>query len=59
MGKTLCFWIPLLFRMDGIQLVITPLNLLGKQNTTSLGIAGIPAIAINAETATTTNFLVS
>ncbi|KAG2061414.1 P-loop containing nucleoside triphosphate hydrolase protein [Suillus hirtellus] len=56
MGKTLCFWIPLLFRIDGIQLVITPLNLLSKQNADSLGIAGIPAIAINAETATTTNF---
>lgn len=57
--KTLCFWIPLLFRIDGIQLVITPLNLLSKQNADSLGIAGILAIAINAETATTTNFSAS
>jgi hypothetical protein len=32
---------------------------LSKQNTNSLSITGISAIAINAETATTTNFLVS
>ncbi|KAF8155192.1 hypothetical protein K438DRAFT_1460404, partial [Mycena galopus ATCC 62051] len=25
-GKTLTFWLPLLFKTDGIQLVITPLN---------------------------------
>ncbi|KAG2367212.1 P-loop containing nucleoside triphosphate hydrolase protein [Suillus spraguei] len=56
MGKTLGFWIPLLFRVNAIQVVVTPLNLLGKQNATSLANAGIPAIAINAETASATNF---
>ncbi|KAF9220240.1 hypothetical protein BS17DRAFT_351250 [Gyrodon lividus] len=30
MGKTLTFWMPLLFRLDGIQIVVTPLNMLGK-----------------------------
>ncbi|KAG1906202.1 uncharacterized protein F5891DRAFT_1182425 [Suillus fuscotomentosus] len=56
MGKTLGFWIPLLFRINSIQLVITPLNLLGKQNALSLVKAGIWAIAINAETASAANF---
>ncbi|KAG1898743.1 P-loop containing nucleoside triphosphate hydrolase protein, partial [Suillus fuscotomentosus] len=55
MGKTLGFWIPLLFR-QGIQIVITPLNMLGKQNATSLAKAGIRAISISSETATTANF---
>ncbi|KAG1785093.1 uncharacterized protein HD556DRAFT_1250454, partial [Suillus plorans] len=59
MGKILGFWIPLLFQVNSIQLVVTPLNLLGKQNTMSLAKAGIRAIAINAETATAANFSVS
>ncbi|KAF9222848.1 hypothetical protein BS17DRAFT_707147 [Gyrodon lividus] len=59
MGKTLGFWIPLLFRPDGIQIVVTPLNLLGKQNATSLAKAGMPVIAINSEMVTPVNFQVS
>ncbi len=40
-GKILTFWIPLLMaQVDGIEdavvMAITPLNLLGKQNTDSL-----------------------
>ncbi|KAJ7881890.1 P-loop containing nucleoside triphosphate hydrolase protein [Mycena leptocephala] len=31
-GKTLTFWLPLLFKADGIQLIISPLNILGDQN---------------------------
>ncbi|KAI5992437.1 P-loop containing nucleoside triphosphate hydrolase protein [Pisolithus albus] len=56
MGKTLTFWMPLLFRPGGIQIVVTPLNLLGKQNVTSLVKAGIQAISISSETATASNF---
>ncbi|KIK72327.1 hypothetical protein PAXRUDRAFT_180866, partial [Paxillus rubicundulus Ve08.2h10] len=56
MGKTLGFWLPLLFHPEGIQIVITPLNLLGKQNAASLARAGIRAIAINSETSTSSNF---
>ena len=41
MGKTLTFWMPLLFQSGGIQIVVTPLNLLGKQNVASLARAGI------------------
>ncbi|KIJ15263.1 hypothetical protein PAXINDRAFT_77643, partial [Paxillus involutus ATCC 200175] len=59
MGKTLTFWMPLLFRVDGIQVIVTPLNMLGKQNVASLGKAGIRAIAINSEMATPANFYVS
>ncbi|KIJ58560.1 hypothetical protein HYDPIDRAFT_178049 [Hydnomerulius pinastri MD-312] len=56
MGKTLGFWMPLLFRPGGIQIVVTPLNMLGRQNASSLAKAGIRAIAINSETATPANF---
>ncbi|KAJ7037743.1 P-loop containing nucleoside triphosphate hydrolase protein, partial [Mycena alexandri] len=55
-GKTLTFWMPLLFVPDGIQIVITPLNILGKQNVDSLAKVGISAITITAETATPENF---
>lgn len=41
-----------MFRSDGIQIIVTPLNLLGQQNVESLAKAGIRAIAISAETAT-------
>ncbi|KAF8219511.1 hypothetical protein L208DRAFT_1339590, partial [Tricholoma matsutake] len=44
MGKTLVFWIPILFRPPGsVQIVVTPLNLLGSQNVSSLERAGIRA----------------
>ncbi|KIK79867.1 hypothetical protein PAXRUDRAFT_160112, partial [Paxillus rubicundulus Ve08.2h10] len=59
MGKTLGFWIPLLFRLESIQIVVTPLNMLGRQNASALAKAGIKAIAISSETATPTNFTVS
>jgi len=58
MGKTLGFWLPLLFHPGGIQVVVTPLNMLGKQNVASLAKAGIQGIAINSETATLANFSV-
>ncbi|KAJ3476242.1 hypothetical protein NLI96_g11294 [Meripilus lineatus] len=53
-GKTLTFWLPLLFR-DGIQVVFTPLNILGAQNVSQLNGWGIKAISISAETATSQN----
>ncbi|THG94262.1 hypothetical protein EW026_g7173 [Hermanssonia centrifuga] len=46
-GKTLAFWLPLLFRPRGIQIVVTALNTLGKQNVRSLADAGISAISID------------
>ncbi|KAM6504358.1 P-loop containing nucleoside triphosphate hydrolase protein [Amanita muscaria] len=56
MGKTLTFWMPLLFRPLGVLLVITPLNILGKQNIETLEKAGIGGIFISAKTATNENF---
>ncbi|KAG2030605.1 hypothetical protein BDR03DRAFT_826933, partial [Suillus americanus] len=50
MGKTMTFWMPLLFK-PGIQIVVTPLNLLGKQNVSSLAKAGLQSISISSETA--------
>lgn len=59
MGKTLTFWMPLLFRpLGSIQIVVTPLNLLGKQNIEKLGKAGFKGIFISADTATAENFRV-
>ncbi|KIK79506.1 hypothetical protein PAXRUDRAFT_140506 [Paxillus rubicundulus Ve08.2h10] len=47
MGKTLSFWLPLLFRPSGIQIVVRPLNQLGQQNIDSLAKAGIKNSLIN------------
>lgn len=58
-GKTLTFWMPLLALEGGIQIVCTPLNLLGTVNVASLVKRGIPAISVTAETATPANFRVS
>ncbi len=57
-GKTLTFWMPLLFRPQGIQIVVTPLNILGTQNEQQLGRVGISAINITGETATYKNIQV-
>ncbi|KIK34578.1 hypothetical protein CY34DRAFT_26821 [Suillus luteus UH-Slu-Lm8-n1] len=39
LGKTMSFWLPLLWK-KGLQIVVTPLNQLGKQNVNSLAKAG-------------------
>ena len=57
-GKTLTFWMPLLFRPHGIQIVVAPLNILGTQNVAGLKQMGISAIAINGDTATAESFRV-
>ena len=43
-GKTLTFWIPLLFNGDGITIVITPLIVLGEKNVKELSDVSIAAI---------------
>ena len=58
-GKTLTFWMPLLFKKDGIQIVITPLNILGKQNVASLAAMGIEGVTVTAENANRQTFKVS
>lgn len=57
-GKTLVFWVPLLFRPKAIQIVVTPLNVLGKQNVDNLARAGIKAVSVTAKTATNETFAV-
>ncbi|KAI0727952.1 P-loop containing nucleoside triphosphate hydrolase protein, partial [Fomitopsis betulina] len=52
LGKPLTFWMPLLFREDGIQIVVTPLNLLGTKNVAELASHGFRACEVRAETAT-------
>ncbi|KAI0699968.1 P-loop containing nucleoside triphosphate hydrolase protein [Cytidiella melzeri] len=49
-GKTLTFWLPLLFCPEGMQIVITPLNILGAQNQAQLQAKGIHAISVDAQT---------
>lgn len=57
-GKTLTFWMPLLFRTQGIQIIVTPLNILSTQNVAGLIKLGIKGLALSAETATSENFKV-
>ena len=62
-GKTLSFWIALLMALadgeDKMIFVVTPLNLLGKQNVTTLEKAGLSAIAVSSENASATVYKVS
>ncbi|OCH86117.1 P-loop containing nucleoside triphosphate hydrolase protein [Obba rivulosa] len=48
-GKTLSFWIPLLMALEDKQdkfiIVVTPLNILGRQNAETLTAAGISAVS--------------
>jgi ATP-dependent helicase YprA (DUF1998 family) len=50
-GKTLSFWIPILMVLedgeDVTEFIITPLNILGKQQIQDLETAGIKAIAVS------------
>ncbi|CAK5275042.1 unnamed protein product [Mycena citricolor] len=55
-GKTLTFWMPLLFCEDGIQIIVSPLNILGDQNVSQLEKLGIRAVNVTAETATQETF---
>jgi ATP-dependent DNA helicase RecQ len=50
---------PLLFIPEGIQIVVTPLNILGKQNVDTFAKVGINAVLVTAETATAATFQVS
>ncbi|KAG2124813.1 P-loop containing nucleoside triphosphate hydrolase protein [Suillus clintonianus] len=50
-GKTLTFWIPLLFNAGGIIIIVTPLNILGEKNQKEAEALGFPAINLCKETA--------
>src|SRR6267154_3416503 len=51
-GKTLTFWIPLLFNPGRIIIIVTPLNILGEKNQKEAEAYGFPAINLCKETAT-------
>ncbi len=61
-GKTLSFWILLLMALkdglDPIVIIVTPLNLLGKQNVDSLAKMKLPAIAVDSQNANIETFRV-
>ena len=61
-GKILSYWIPLLMALedkkDKMSFVVTPPNLLGKQNVKVLEVAGLPAVAVSKETANKKTFKV-
>jgi len=54
-GKTLSFWIPLLMALEegheAMTIIVTPLNLLGKQNQGLLEKAGLSALAVSMRNA--------
>ncbi|KAF8868390.1 hypothetical protein CPB84DRAFT_1696443, partial [Gymnopilus junonius] len=58
--KTLTFWIPVLMSLaegkDKMMIVITPLNLLGRQNKEALDKAGLKGIAISCKNANPETF---
>ncbi|KAF8237299.1 hypothetical protein L208DRAFT_1356404 [Tricholoma matsutake] len=60
--KTLLFWIALLMALeegeDKMIFVVTPLNLLGKQNVETLDKAGLSAIAISSKNSNPATFKV-
>lgn len=58
-GKTLTFWMSLLFVKDGIFILITALNVLGDQNVEELTRLGISAINLTVDNATDQAFKVT
>ena len=57
-GKTLTFWIPLLFNEGGITIVVTPLVVLGDKNVVELSAVSIPAVNCTSESMTEDTFKV-
>jgi superfamily II DNA helicase RecQ len=51
-GKTLTFWIPLLFNNNDIIIIVTALNILGDKNVEELEKLDISAVNITGESAT-------
>ena len=47
-GKTLTFWMPMLFENDSITIHVTSLNILGEQTAAQLNKLNIPAINLTA-----------
>ncbi|KAF8220838.1 hypothetical protein L208DRAFT_1331479, partial [Tricholoma matsutake] len=62
LGETLSFWIALLIVLedgeDKMEVIVTPLNILGKQTIQDLGAADVNAIAVSKENANKQTFQV-
>ena len=57
-GKTLTFWIPLLFNEEGITIVVMPLVVLGDKNVAELSAVSIPTVNCMSELMTEDTFKV-
>jgi superfamily II DNA helicase RecQ len=57
-GKTLTFWMPLLFNDNGIIIVVTALNILGEKNIAELEKLSISTANITGKSATNELFKV-
>jgi superfamily II DNA helicase RecQ len=55
-GKTLTFWIPLLFEKNSITILVRALNILEQQTAQRLNFAGVPALNMTRENATKHTF---
>jgi superfamily II DNA helicase RecQ len=51
-GKSLTYWMPLLYVKHGIVVIVTPLKLLGKQFVEVLAENGMSAVSMTAANAT-------
>lgn len=58
-GKTLTFWIPLLFTGDGVMIIITALNGLGDQNVEELNTLGLTCVNVTGQNVSDELFKVS
>ena len=50
-GKTLTFWIPMIYETTSITILVTALNVLGHQTADTLKQAGIPAVNVTSANA--------
>ncbi|KAG1818522.1 uncharacterized protein BJ212DRAFT_1269052, partial [Suillus subaureus] len=58
-GKTLMFWVPLLFTGNVVMTVITALNSLGDQNVKELNMLGLTCINVTGQNMSDELFKVS
>jgi DEAD/DEAH box helicase len=58
-GKTLTFWLPLMFSKTSIIIIITALNILGDQFVAQLNKANLAAVAVTAGNDNDRTFVVS
>lgn len=58
-GKSMTFYIPLVVRMEGIIIIIVPLNALATEMASQLSSMGFAALALTASTSSDKNFIVS